>query len=144
MRPLRPCRNERECLKKTRLFPWFSSNFEVEGTWTSLIGWLHKTSNIGICYFSSKKQKNRKNRKNKIKFRICENMWWERTKASFMTGRNENGWFSSRSATSFIWSTEYFSKISFQQAFKLPKKNNNINSFSFNFQFYAVQLEIRV
>ena len=128
-------------LKRTSLFPWFSNNFEVEGTWTSLIGWLHKTSNIGICYFSSKKQKNRKN---KIKFRICENMWWERTKASFMTGRNENGWFSSRSATSFIWSTEYFSKISFQQAFKLPKKiiiwitfPSISNSMQYNWKFVS-------
>ena len=27
-----------------RLFHWFSSNSEVEATWTSLIGWPHKTS----------------------------------------------------------------------------------------------------
>ena len=31
-----------------RLFHWFSSNFEVEATWTSLIGWPHKTSSTYV------------------------------------------------------------------------------------------------
>ena len=31
-------------LKKKRSFFWFLSNSEVEATWTSLIGWPHKTS----------------------------------------------------------------------------------------------------
>ena len=32
--------------KKRRLFCWFSQNSELETTWISLIGWLHKTSSV--------------------------------------------------------------------------------------------------
>ena len=38
--------------KKRRLFHWFSCNSEVEATWTSLIGWPHKTSNTYIAAYS--------------------------------------------------------------------------------------------
>ena len=34
--------------KKKRSFRWFSCNSEVEATWTSLIGWPHKTSSIYV------------------------------------------------------------------------------------------------
>ena len=36
--------------KKRRSFHWFSHNSELEATWTSLIGWPHKTSNIHYVY----------------------------------------------------------------------------------------------
>ena len=50
---LRPRSNEREHLKKRRLFYWFSCNSALEATWISLIRWPHKTSTFYgcICHF---------------------------------------------------------------------------------------------